>query len=203
MRTKLRVSLDKIKYNLDVVRQQLPQGCKIIAVVKANAYGHGDIPVSTYIEKECDVHMFAVASLGEALSLRNGGIKKDILVLSYVDPEDLAIAIENNVTLAIISPEHAIAMSEKAVSLGKKPNVHLKLNTGMNRVGFDCKTFKQLMAISGVYKLIFFTHLFCRNGKHSPMLHLQLLRSLCLLVLQFFLLYIPHTEAYLSCLYME
>ena len=153
MRTKLRVSLDKIKYNLDVVRQQLPQGCKIIAVVKANAYGHGDIPVSTYIEKECDVHMFAVASLGEALSLRNGGIKKDILVLSYVDPEDLATAIENNVTLAIISPEHAIAMSEKAVSLGKKPNVHLKLNTGMNRVGFDCKTFKQLMAISGVYKL--------------------------------------------------
>lgn len=153
MRNKIEVNFAQLKRNLDLVKNHLAADTKIIAVVKANAYGHGDIMVSKFLEEETDVLMFAVAGLYEALRLRKAGIKKDILILSYVDPADLQIAQENNLTLSIISPEHAIAMSEAAGKLYISPNVHLALNTGMNRIGFDCKTFKQMMTIAGVYKL--------------------------------------------------
>jgi len=153
MRNRLEINLGQLKSNLNIVRNRLPKNTGIIAVVKANAYGHGDIPISKFLEKDCDIAMFAVAGLGEALRLRQAGISKDILVLSYVDPADLQIAIDNKITLSIISPEHAIAMSEAAGKIYVEPSVHLALNTGMNRIGFDCKTFKQMMTIAGVYKL--------------------------------------------------
>lgn len=153
MRNKLEVNLGKIKYNLQVVRDVLPKACKVIAVVKANAYGHGGKEVSSYLQEACGIDYFAVAGLDEALKRRKAGIKGDILVLSYVDPAELNDAIENNITLAVVSAEHAIALSCEAHNLGKTANVHIKLNTGMNRVGFDCKTFKQIMTIAGAYKL--------------------------------------------------
>ena len=153
MRNKIEVNLGKIKYNLKVVRDVLPKDCRVIAVVKANAYGHGDKAVAAYLQDECGIDFFAVAGLDEALRLREAGITKDILVLSYVDPAELSFAIENNITLAVVSAEHAIALSCEAHNLGKTANVHLTLNTGMNRVGFDCKTFKQIMTIAGAYKL--------------------------------------------------
>jgi len=153
MRNRIEVNLGQLKYNLNIVKSNLPKDTKIIAVVKANAYGHGDIAISQFLEKECDITMFAVAGLDEALRLRKGGITKDILVLSYVDPSDLQLALDNKITLSIISPEHAIAISEAAGKLCATPNVHLALNTGMNRIGFDCKTFKQMMTIAGAYKL--------------------------------------------------
>lgn len=153
MRNRIEVNLNQLKANLETVKSNLSKGTDIIAVVKANAYGHGDIGVSKYLEESCQIRTFAVAGLDEALRLREGGIKSDILVLSYIDPEDLALAVNNNITIALISPEHAIAMSNKAGELGVKAKAHLKINTGMNRVGFDCKTFKQLMVIAGAYKL--------------------------------------------------
>jgi len=152
-RTFIEVNLPKIKYNLDVVRSVLPQNCDIIAVVKANAYGHGDTEVSQYLEKECGIKRFAVAGLYEACKLRKRGNTGEILVLSYVDIDDLEEVLENDISIALVSPEHAIAVSEAAGKLGKTAKVHLKLNTGMNRVGFECKTFKQMMTIAGAYKL--------------------------------------------------
>ncbi len=153
MRNRLEISLEKIKYNLQVVRDVLPKTCKVIAVVKANAYGHGDRELAAYLQEKCGIDYFAVAGLDEALKLRTAGIKGDILVLSYVDPAELGDAIENSITLSVINAEHALALSCEAQNLGKNANVHIKLNTGMNRVGFDCKTFKQIMTIAGAYKL--------------------------------------------------
>lgn len=153
LRTFIEVNLPKIKYNLDVVRGVIPGNCDIIAVVKANAYGHGDIEVTKYLEKECGIKHFVVAGLYEAVKLRKMGLKGEILVSSYVDPSDLEEAIDNGISLTVVSPEHAVALSQTAVRLGKTADVHLKLNTGMNRVGFDCKTFKQMMTIAGAYKL--------------------------------------------------
>ncbi|MDO5331541.1 MAG: alanine racemase, partial [Bacillota bacterium] len=162
MRNKIEINLEQLKRNIDIVQNHLPKGTEIIAVVKANAYGHGDIAISTYLEKECSVKMFAVAGLDEALKLREGGIKGDILVLSYVQPEDLKTAFDNHITISLISPKHAIEISKAAQKLGITADVHLALNTGMNRIGFDCKTFKQMMTISGVYKLpnLHFTGIF-------------------------------------------
>ena len=153
MRNKIEISLAQLKSNLNVIKDYLPEKTELIAVIKANAYGHGDVAIASYLETECNVRMLAVAGLYEALRLRREGIKKDILVLSYVDPADLRTAFDNKITLSIISPEHAVAMSKAAAQLGITADVHLALNTGMNRIGFDCKTFKQMMTIAGVYKL--------------------------------------------------
>ena len=153
MRNFIEINLPKIKYNLGIVRDAIPQSCEVIAVVKANAYGHGVIEVSKYLMEECGITKYAVAGLDEALELRNAGIKGDIIVLSYADPADLELAVKNDITLAVVSPGHAVALSEAAGKLLLTPKVHLALNTGMNRIGFDCKTFKHLMTIVGAYQL--------------------------------------------------
>lgn len=153
MRTWLEIDLNQIARNVDVVRATLPKNCQIIAVVKANAYGHGDIRISEHLERRCGIKMFAVACLEEALHLREGGITGEILVLGYVDPAEAHIAVEKNITLTVVSAEHAIKLSEAAQAMDIKIGCHLKINTGMNRIGFECKTFKQIVAVAGVYKL--------------------------------------------------
>jgi len=171
MRNKIIVDLTKIKKNLEVVKGTLPKNTDIIAVVKANAYGHGDKRVAQYLEEECGIKTFAVAGMYEALKLRDFGIKGDILVLSYVAIDELESAIDNNITIALVSPDHAVAVSKECQRLGKTINAHLKLNTGMNRVGFDCKQFKQLVAIVGVYRLpnINFTGIFSHFSSSDDM----------------------------------
>ena len=153
MRNFIQVDLKQIKRNLDEIEKALPKGCDVIAVVKANAYGHGDVPVVKFLEDYYGLHIFAVAGLDEALRLRAAGIKGDILVLSYISISDIETAIDNNITITIVGAEHAVAVSNEAVRLGKVVNVHIALNTGMNRIGFECKAFKQLMTIAGVYQL--------------------------------------------------
>lgn len=154
MRNWLEISLDKLKENLNIVRSQLPEGCDIIAVVKANAYGHGEKEIARALERSCGIRYFAVASLGEAKNLRSEGVcNGEILVLSYVSAEELKYANEQNITLAAISMQHAMELSNKASELGIKAKVHIKLNTGMNRVGFECKTQKDLELLSTAYAL--------------------------------------------------
>ena len=171
MRTLLEINLPKIKYNLEVVRDVIPDNCDIIAVVKANAYGHGEKEVSRYLLKECGIRRFAVASLFEAIKLRSHIDEGEILVLSYVDPAELEEALDNDITLSLISPEYAIAISQEAARLGRTAKVHLKLNTGMNRVGFECKTFKNMMTIAGAYQLpnLEFTGIFSHFSSSDDM----------------------------------
>ncbi len=161
MRNWLEVDPNKIAYNLDTVREALPEGCDIIAVVKANAYGHGEAKVCRILE-DLGITRFAVASLGEAINVREAGISGDILVLSYVDPADVPEAVSENITLAAISMDYARELSAIAVKNGFTVKAHLKINTGMNRVGFDCITEDQLQEIAAVYNLpgIEFTGIF-------------------------------------------
>ena len=95
MRNWLEVDLGKLSRNIDTVKAALPGGCDIIAVVKANAYGHGEAKVCRALSS-MGIDKFAVASIGEALNIREEGISGDILVLSYIDPEDVAEAVNNN-----------------------------------------------------------------------------------------------------------
>ena len=171
MRNILDVNLPKIKYNLGVVRDVIPEGCDIIAVVKANAYGHGAKTVSHYLAEECGIKRFAVASLYEGVKLRQSGLEGEILVLSYVDPAELEDALDNDITISVISPEYAIVISREAEKLGRTVKVHMKLNTGMNRVGFECKTFKNMMTIVGAYQLpnLEFTGIFSHFSSSDDM----------------------------------
>ena len=161
MRNWLEVDLGRLKHNIDTVRGVLPEGCDIFAVVKANAYGHGEAKISRALS-ELGIVRFAVASLGEAQHIREEGIDGEILVLSYMAPEDVAEAVNNNITLAAISYEYAEEVGRIASSLGLSVKMHMKINTGMNRVGFDCRSDRDLKKIAEAYDIegLYFTGIF-------------------------------------------
>lgn len=112
---------------------------KVIPVVKADAYGHGVIPIVTALQ-DCGADMFAVSNLVEGIELRDAGIKGDILVLGYTPVESAELLSEYNITQCVYSFEYATALSKKAIECGLIFNAHLKLDTGMGRIGFDCRS---------------------------------------------------------------
>ena len=104
-------------------------------VVKANAYGHGAISIAKVLEYE-KVDFLAVATFEEAMELRKNKIKTPILIIGYIDSEDIYEAIKNNITMSVYDLEMAEKISKTAKNLGKKADIHLKLDTGMHRLGF-------------------------------------------------------------------
>ena len=108
---------------------------KVICVIKADAYGHGAVAVAKALENEgCD--MFAVSCFGEAMELRDSGISSSILILGRIMPDEIYDAIKNGFSFSVGS----VAFLKEIVSCGitkMKAKVHIKLNTGMNRTGFD------------------------------------------------------------------
>lgn len=129
------VNKEKAIHNFNEVRRAVGNNIKICAIVKANSYGMGAIELSKmYLEH--GVHMFAVAVVTEALELRHEIKDKDILVLGYTTEEYFEDAINNNITLTIYNYEHAEKLNSLAKELNKIANVHIKVETGMNRLGF-------------------------------------------------------------------
>ncbi len=126
-----KISSHALKYNLDVIKQKAPNS-KIIAVVKANAYGHGVVFVASTLEKNVDC--FGVARLEEALALRSNGIIKPILLLEgFFDEKDLPILAVNNIETVVHNREQLEALKRAAVPSPIK--VWLKIDTGMHRLG--------------------------------------------------------------------
>lgn len=140
MNEKLRpawVEVDKKKaiHNLLEVRRAVGPNIKICTVVKADSYGMGSVELSKmYLENGVD--MFAVAVIGEAFELREEIKEKDILVLGFTSEEFYEDAIKGNITLTIYNYDHAVRLNEAAKKLNKKAKIHIKVETGMNRLGF-------------------------------------------------------------------
>ena len=140
MNEKLRpawVEVDKKKaiHNLLEVRRAVGPNIKICTVVKADSYGMGSVELSKmYLENGVD--MFAVAVIGEAFELREEIKEKDILVLGFTSEEFYEDAIKGNITLTIYNYDHAFRLNEAAKKLNKKAKIHIKVETGMNRLGF-------------------------------------------------------------------
>lgn len=122
--------------NVRQVRKLLTPPCLLTGVVKANAYGHGALLVAQLLVA-AGVDRFAVATLGEALELRAGGIAAPILVLGYTPGDLAAAAIAQDVTLTVFDEPTACAIAAAAQAQGRHALVHLKVNTGMNRLGVD------------------------------------------------------------------
>ncbi|NLJ58676.1 MAG: alanine racemase [Tissierellia bacterium] len=122
-------------HNLLEVRRAVGPNRKICAVVKADSYGMGAIELSK-IYLEHGVDMLAVAVIGEALELRKEIKNKDILVLGFTPEEFYVDAIENNITLTIYNYDHGVKLDTTAKTLNKKAKIHIKVETGMNRLGF-------------------------------------------------------------------
>lgn len=132
LKTWCSVDLDAIAHNYNYTKSRT--NSKVICVVKANAYGHGALPVSQRLEEEgCD--FFAVSSIEEAMELRSGKIKAGILVLGYILPCHIDLAVENDISFACASLEFAKELKDRKFT--KQAKVHIKLSTGMNRTGFN------------------------------------------------------------------
>lgn len=138
-RTWMEVDLDLLRHNVTVVQSHLPEGLLFIAVIKCDAYGQGAVKIGRCLY-DAGIRYFAVACLAEAVQLRQAGIGGEILVLAYTAPEFIDVLLENDLTQTIIDPRHAAAMNEAAERAGHPLKCHMKLETGMNRIGFRHET---------------------------------------------------------------
>ncbi len=136
-RTWAEIHLDRLAANASYIKSLLSPSCHLMGVIKANAYGHGAVP-SAYALRRAGVSWFGVATLDEAIELRRAGIDEPILILSYTPAEQAACLAEHRVTQTVVSLDHARALNAAAVAAGVQLDVHVKLDTGMSRVGFVC-----------------------------------------------------------------
>lgn len=132
-----KIDLDAFRHNLKAIRTLLPQNTKIIAVIKTDAYGHGAEPIAKAAEPFDFVYGFAVATAEEALLLRRQGITKPILILGYVFPEHYQMLAEYEIRPAVFTLETAVQLSQAAQKAGKDISVHMKIDTGMSRIGMQ------------------------------------------------------------------
>ena len=137
-RTWAEIDLKALVHNFKIFKS-MSNGSKIMAVVKANAYGHSAKAIAPVLEKE-GADYFAVSNIEEALELRKCGIKKPILILGYTPVECVKILWDNDISQCIYSKEYALKLSEKATLENVEIKVHIKLDTGMSRLGFNCKS---------------------------------------------------------------
>ena len=137
-RTWALVHLEHIAHNYEAIRTLLPKDCRFLAPLKADAYGHGAIPVARLLtDLGCDY--LAVACLTEAVALREAGISLPILVLGHSDPSDAPLMAERQITQAVFSLETARALSQALAGTGFTLSIHIKLDTGMGRLGFPVR----------------------------------------------------------------
>lgn len=158
-----RIDLDAVLYNLNSIKEKISRRVKIIAVVKADGYGHGAAQVAKAVEPDERVFGFAVATAQEAGELRRAGIKKPLLILGYAFEEDYESLIRQDARMTVYSYEMARQMSEAAGRAGKPARIHVKIDTGMGRIGFPATgeaadEIARLFALPGIITEGLFTH---------------------------------------------
>ena len=131
-----KIDLDAAAYNMEQMKNRIGGGARLIAVVKTDAYGHGAVPLAEVFEKLDYVWGYAVATLDEGIVLRKHGIKKPILVLGCVFPDQYDDMVRNEIRAAEYMEEMAGKIAEAAERAGKKAYIHIKVDTGMGRIGF-------------------------------------------------------------------
>ena len=136
-RTWAEINLNSAEYNYLVIKRQVKTNTKICCVVKANAYGHGAIQLAK-LYSELGANYLAVSSVEEALQLRYADIKLPLLILGYVDPECVTLLSEHDITQCVFSYDYGKILSQKATEKGVVIKTHIKMDTGMGRIGFKC-----------------------------------------------------------------
>ena len=134
-RTWAEINIDALKYNAENIRKITNRKAKLMAVVKADAYGHGYKRCCKAL-LECGVDCFSVAMVSEAVQIRQAGFNTPILILGATLPEDAEKIVEYNLMPNVYSYEFAEKLSDSAVAKNKLVKIHLKIDTGMSRLGF-------------------------------------------------------------------
>lgn len=174
------INLNNIKHNFHALKNTLKSDTKVCCVVKADAYGHGAVEVAKMLQQE-KADYFSVARFEEAVELRNNNIHTPILCMGYISECDIEEAINRYIGITVYSYEMAKIINQKAGKLGKKASIHIKIDTGMSRLGFltddnsinDILKLKELinLNIDGIY-----THFATADETDKKETYLQLER---------------------------
>ena len=174
------INLNNIKHNFHALKNTLKSDTKVCCVVKADAYGHGAVEVAKMLQQE-KADYFSVARFEEAVELRNNNIHTPILCMGYISESDIEEAINRYIGITVYSYEMVKIINQKAGKLGKKASIHIKIDTGMSRLGFltddnsinDILKLKELinLNIDGIY-----THFATADETDKKETYLQLER---------------------------
>ena len=177
LRCYVEISLEAIGHNIREVKKRLPEGVKLLGVVKANAYGHGAVPVASYLENQVDY--FATATIEEAVELRENGISAPILILGYVSPSQYCDLVEYDITQTIDSYAQALALEKEAARQNRKAKAHLAVDTGMTRIGFqvtehDADVAAKIAVLPHIELEGMFTHFSCADQEDKTYCSMQM-----------------------------
>ena len=176
-RVYLKIDLDKICNNINQVINKVGKETEVLAVVKGDAYGHGAIEVTKALS-EIGTYGFAVATVGEALALRRAGITKPILILDFVFPNQFETIVRNDIMLTIFQYGIAKELNEAAGSMGTTAHIHIKVDTGMGRIGYipDDKSIDEICRIAQLPNIEIdgiFTHFACADEADKTSMNKQ------------------------------
>ena len=177
LRCYVEISLEAIGHNIREVKKRLPEGVKLLGVVKANAYGHGAVPVASYLENQVDY--FATATIEEAVELRENGVSAPILILGYVSPSQYGDLVEYDITQTIDSYAQALALEKEAARQNRKAKAHLAVDTGMTRIGFqvtehDADVAAKIADLPHIELEGMFTHFSCADQEDKTYCSMQM-----------------------------
>lgn len=164
-----KIDLDAIRYNLESMRRNIPDGTKIMAVIKTDAYGHGAVPIAQMLEDVDYIWGYATATAEEAFELRDNGVKKPILILGYTFPYAYERMLSENIRPTVFRLDMAKELSDCGKKLLEKgvisetPAVHIAVDTGMSRIGITpddkgTEFIKEVMKLKGISIEGIFTH---------------------------------------------
>ncbi len=166
-RTWATINLDSLNKNFITIRDKTNPCAKIMSVIKADAYGHGALPIAKELAN-AGTDWFAVSNLDEALQLRRGGIDLPILILGYTPFEHAEVLALNNISQAVFNLEYGKQLAKYAHNFGVQVNVHIKIDTGMSRIGFayqdnvlnadSIDQIEEISKLEGLYFEGIFTH---------------------------------------------
>ena len=157
------INLDAVQYNIESIRKNINENTKIIAVIKTDGYGHGAEQIAQILEKDQSIWGYAVATAEEAFSLRDSNIHKPILILGYTFPYSYERMIADGIRSTVFTLEMAKILSDTAVKNGQTCKIHIKIDTGMTRIGIrpdeeGITLIKQIYELPGLEIEGIFTH---------------------------------------------
>ncbi len=172
------IDLTAIEKNVESMEKLISSDTKMIAVVKADGYGHGSIAISKHIQPKDSIWGFAVATVEEAADLRANGIVKPILVLGYVFPDDYELLVQMDVRPTVFQYEMAKKLSVAAVKLQKELPIHIGIDTGMTRIGFrnleeSVEEIKKIYQLPNINIEGIFTHFARADEEDLKATHIQ------------------------------
>lgn len=191
-RTWATVNLDHIAHNFRLIRQIAGEECKVMGVVKADGYGHGDYNIAKVLVEE-SADFLGVSSLDEALALRRYFDAIPILILGYTPPDQVAHLSRFHITQTVFSNEYADALSHACQEAGCQVEIHIKIDTGMSRIGFVCDQFsleqciqeasacfeKPRLVVKGIFTHFAVADELCEESVRYTRQQYQLFNSVC------------------------